>query len=289
MIEIDNFSTEMSSDWPKKPISWIKERVLYLSIPFTWNLPSVKSSLLQRSIFWETAVVGGPAVELMPGYLSGLDHVTIGYDYPGVLQKINPTATRTTIGCVRKCGFCGIGKGLIEPGGLKCLDDWPDLPTICDNNILASPTEHFDRVIDRLKKHKDVDFNQGIDARLLTKYHAKRLSELKIKKHSIRLALDEIKYADGWLIAFDKLRSAGIAKSKISSYALIGFNSDPKEAWFRCEWIEKQGVKALPMWFHKLDQLKKNIVTKDQKALGWNDYERRRIMQWFYKHKKAVK
>lgn len=278
----------MKTEWPKKPISWVKDRVLFMSIPFTWDLPSARSALLQRSLFWETAVVGGPAVELMPDYLSGMDHVTTGHDYPGVMQKINPMATRTTTGCVRKCGFCGIGKGLIEPGGLKCLDDWPDLPVICDNNMLAAPLRHFDRVVDRLEKHIDVDFNQGIDARLLTEYHANRLSRLKIKKHSIRLALDVVGDSGRWLTAFDRLRSAGIAKSKISSYALIGFNSDPAEAWLRCEWIEKQGVMVLPMWFHRLDQLEKNIVTDDQAELGWNDYERRKIMQWFYKHKKAV-
>ena len=41
------------------------------------------------------------------------------------------------------------------------------------------------------------------------------------------------------------------------------------------------------MWFHELDVMEKNTVTPKQAALGWNDYERRRIMQWFYQHKKA--
>jgi len=55
-----------------------------------------------------------------------------------------------------------------------------------------------------------------------------------------------------------------------------------------CEYVEKHGVKPLPMWFHELDALQRNIVTERQKELGWNDYERRRLMQWFYQHKKAV-
>ena len=69
----------------------------------------------------------------------------------------------------------------------------------------------------------------------------------------------------------------------------MGFTSDPQEAWDRCQFIEAHGVKAMPQWFHALDQLEHNVVTERQAALGWNDYERRKVMQWFYKHKHAVK
>ena len=73
------------------------------------------------------------------------------------------------------------------------------------------------------------------------------------------------------------------------SYALVGFDSDPGEAWDRCKWIESHGIKALPMWFTELDALERNKVTDKQKALGWNDYERRRIMGWFYKHRETAR
>jgi hypothetical protein len=35
--------------------------------------------------------------------------------------------------------------------------------------------------------------------------------------------------------------------------------------------------------------LTRYVVTKDQEKNGWTDYERRRLMQWFYQHKQAVK
>lgn len=257
-----------------------------MSIPFTWNLPSVRSALQQKSFFWDRAIVGGPAVKLITNFFEDMQHVIVGNSLPGVLQRINPLATRTTVGCVRRCAFCGVVN--FEPE-FKELADWPDLPEICDNNILAASTNHFDKVVNRLLKHSDVDFNQGLDARLLTNYHANRISEIKgLKKRGIRLALDNMKYYDTWLKAFDKLRSAGIAKRNISSYAIVGFDSDPDEAWARCEFIESHGVRALPMWYHRLDQLKANIVTKGQELLGWNDFKRREIMHWFWKHKKAV-
>lgn len=261
--------------WPKAPTIWIENRTLYASIPFTWDLPKMRNRLMQRSIEWDTAIVGGPGVYLMPSFFDGMDHVSIGYDFPGVLQRVNPMATRTTTGCVRRCPFCAVRT--IE-GRFKELDDWPNLPILADNNLLAAGREHFDRVIDRLKQWGWADFNQGLDARLLSSYHAHRIAE--IKKPIVRLALDSINYAEQWGVAFDVLREAGITLKSIRSYALIGFDSDPSEAWQRCEWIEKHGIKVLPMWFHALDQLEKNIVTDAQAELGWNDYERRRIMQW---------
>ncbi|MDX9893881.1 MAG: hypothetical protein RBS34_00445 [Desulfofustis sp.] len=269
-------------DWPKKPTYWTVGRTLMVSIPFTWELPGVLGKLHQRSMWWDDAIVGGPAVELMPGFFFGLDYVREGHYCPGVLQRVNPMATRTTVGCVRRCGFCAIGTGRIEGEYLE-LSNWPDLPVICDNNLLAASKAHFDRVIDRLVVHGWADFNQGVDSRLLTDYHAARLAE--IKKPTIRLALDHMDYRDKWQHAFDRLRAAGIAKAHISSYCLIGYQSDPRESWQRCQWVESHGVKAYPMWFHALDQLKKNVVTDEQARLGWTDEDRRHIMGFYYKHR----
>ena len=45
-------------------------------------------------------------------------------------------------------------------------------------------------MIDKLKPLSGIDFNQGLDARLLTEYHAERLAELDLKM--VRLAWDHI-------------------------------------------------------------------------------------------------
>ena len=272
--------------WPKAPTCWIDNKILYISIPFTWNLPDVKSMLMQRSLFWNHAVVGGPAIDLMPDFID-LEWVSIDrschkarHPRSDPLKRINPMATRTTIGCIRKCKFCAVPR--IE-GPLVELEDWDDKPILIDNNLLAASQQHFDRVIDRLVKWKWADFNQGLDSRLLTTYHAERLKQ--IKKPMIRLALDDISYQDQWSTAFEKLRAAGIAKTNIRSYALLGFKTGPDEGWKRCEWIESHGIRVLPAWFHELDALRQNDVTERQKELGWTDTERKRIMQWYYQHK----
>ena len=246
-------------------------------------MPEVKRRLCQRSFEWDKALVGGPAIKLMPDYFNGLDWVRTGDHCAGVLQRINPQATRTTSGCPNNCGWCAVPKIY---GRLNEFSEWPDLPIICDDNLLDASIEHFDKVIDRLVVHGWAEFNQGLDTRKLTDYHAIRLAE--IKSPLVYLALDNMEYSEQWVCAYDRLRSAGITKKQLRSYALIGFRSDPAESWQRCNFIESFGVKALPSWYHRLDALEKNAVVKDHIEYGWTDYERRKIMQYFYWHKNAI-
>lgn len=239
--------------------------------------------------------IGGPAVKLakekMPGFFLGCT-AEIDGDIPGVLQRFNPRATRTSVGCIRQCAFCSVplveGQDTLREFGKRQmnLQDWPDLPVIADNNLLANSAAHIDKVCDRLEKHEWSDFNQGTDARLVTEYHAERFARLK--NPTIRLALDSMSYVDAWDRALERLLRAGVAGRNIRTYALIAFGTSPEESWKVCEYIESKKIKVLPMWFHELTALEQNIVTDRQAELGWNDYERRKLMQWFYQHKKAV-
>jgi hypothetical protein len=272
----------MASAWPGGITKWMEDRTLYLSIPFTWLLSRGLATVRQRSTLWDCAIVGGPAVCLMPGFFADVPWVQEG-KAANVLQRVNPHATRTTEGCPNHCRFCAVSR--LEPQ-FRELEDWPDLPILIDNNLLAASIGHLDKVFDRLERWGWADFNQGLDARQLNSYHAERLA--RIGKPLVRLALDHAGQQDTWERAFALLRKHGIALSRIRSYALIGFDSGPDEAWRRCEWLEGHRIKALPMWFHELDALKPNIVTAKQRELGWTDYERRRIMQWYYQHKKAA-
>jgi hypothetical protein len=273
----------MKTLWPKSFLEWRDGDDLCISVPFTFDLPAVRTRVTQLTFDKPKRIrVGGPAVKLMPSYLADLP-MEIGGDYPGVLQRFVPTATRTTTGCLRKCPFCAVPK--VE-GDFMELADWPDGNVVCDNNILRASQAHFDRVCDRLAKWGECDFNQGLDCRLLTHYHAERLYRINAV---CRLALDNPKTMAAWDFAFERLRKAGVTKKNIMSYALVGFDSDPSEAWTRCKWIEAHGVKALPMWFHALDTLNKNAVTQKQAGLGWNDKERTEIMGYFYKHRQAAR
>ena len=274
-----------STHWPKTITRWERDGVGYLSIPFTWLLPKAQRIINQRDAFIDRWIVGGPAVRLMPEFLRGASSHTDEHECTnnGILQRVNPDATRTTLGCPNKCGFCGIGKGLLEGGTFHELSDWPNRPTLIDSNLLAASRRHFDRVIDRLIALGTADFNQGLDARLLTPYHAKRIAE--IPKVIVRLALDSDGYREPWADAVATLLAAGIPKSRIRSYVLCGFRGTPESDRERCEFVESVGVKALPMWYHPLDAMEHNGVTVAQKEMGWTKRKQRELMTWFYWHR----
>jgi len=275
--------------WKAGIVTWEDADTLCISVVFTWHLPTARK--YAEAMNHRRVRIGGPAVALMPHFFFG-SSAEIGGDYPGVLQRWNRLATRTSIGCIRMCKFCSVpnveGKQALEQFGKRQVElpDWPDLPVISDNNLLANSVGHFDRVCDRLERWGWCDFNQGTDARLVTEHHAERIA--RIKQPMVRLALDSMSYVDAWDRALDRLLHAGVAKRNIRTYALMGFGTSPEQCWQTCEYIEKRGIKPLPMWFHELDALERNIVTPRQAELGWNDYERRRLMQWFYQHKEAV-
>ncbi len=266
------------TEWPKNITQWHDGRKGFMSIPFTWLLPTAQRIIAQRQLWVDDWTVGGPAVELMPTFLRG---ATVGHEMLGVLQRVNQYATRTTVGCPKRCGFCAIGRGLIEPE-FRELDDWPDRPVICDNNLLAAGRRHFDRVITDLKEHCWCDI-QGVDASLVTPWHARHF--VKLRRPILRLAVDTDADRDVWARAIDRLLTAGVAKSHIRTYVLCGWKGSPEDDWHRCEFVESFGIKALPMWFHPLNALAYNQITDGQRQRGWDRAGQRQLMQWYYQHR----
>jgi len=275
------------SDWPKAPTAWIEDRQLFVSVPFTWNLYNVRASVSQASFLWDHATVGGPAIRLARIFEAPFewpDGVNVDYgDIPGVLNRVNPIATRTSVGCPNSCGFCGVST--IEPQFSE-LAQWDTKPIVCDNNFLACSSEHRAEVYARLETLNClagiVDFNQGLDAYLLTTWDAERLSKLKA---NCRLACDTASSLGIVKDAVVLLRSAKNALKRIFVYALIGWKDSPFDAWKRCIEIESLGVYCCPMWFHELDAMYWNKVTEKQKALGWDHEKRKHIMGYFWQHR----
>jgi hypothetical protein len=264
------------SDWVKGILNWREARTGYLSIPFSWLLPGALEITRAPNLFIDNWVVGGPATFMVPGFFKDEKNVTVRDSYPGVLQKTNPLATRTTIGCPRRCEYCAIGRGLVEPGGFRELDDWPDLPLVCDNNLLHASTRHFDKVIDRLKKHDEVGINQGLDAALMTQYHANRLAELNMV---VRLAWDDSRHDKELLRAITYLRKAKVPRRKIRCYVLIGYKDSPEDARHRFETLwYGLGIRTFPMRYVPPGHMSKFYVDPDSK---WTDAELKRFMKYW--------
>ncbi|MBI4680061.1 MAG: hypothetical protein HY753_02315 [Nitrospirae bacterium] len=148
---------------------------------------------------------------------------------------------------------------------------------LLDNNVLAS--SQFDKIIDEIKeagfcrgaklnnRNRYVDFNQGIDLRLLTKEKMRRLAELSIKP--LRIAFDHIKLEKEYVKRIEWASEFGI--DNLSNYILYNFHDTPEDFYRRLEinieLNERLGTKifSFPMKYIPIDN-------KDRKHRGkyWN-------------------
>ena len=265
------------SGWSGGYTEWFEGSTAFLSVVFSWLLPEAlqRATWLRASGYHVRA--GGPAVSLNPIYLSNV--VEIGGDVKA-LKHHNPNATFTTRGCVRNCSFCAVPR--IE-GKLRELPDneWESKPIVCDNNLLAASMIHFNHVIDRLGGSgiMGIDFNQGLDARLLNQNHARRLAELHKTKQlkMVRLAWDHIKTEGAFRRAFETLRNSGIPARKISVYVLIGYNDTPEDALYRLSEVWKLKAWPNPMRYQPLNALARNIYV----GKNWSHYELQRYVRYW--------
>src|SRR5512137_336971 len=159
--------------WSNGIAEWVENDTAFVSAVFSWNAQKAYMRCVYLREMGYKVRAGGQAVSMNPDMFSEFD--TSGS--VSALPYHNPDATFTSRGCIRHCSFCLVPK--LE-GDLRELDDWDVKPIICDNNLLATSDQHFDKVIDRLLEHrlKGIDFNQGLDARILTDHHAQRFAEL---------------------------------------------------------------------------------------------------------------
>ena len=144
----------------------------------------------------------------------------------------------------------------------------------CATIFLACSRVHFDRVVDRLKPLSGINYDQGLDARVLTEYHAHRLAELDCK---VRLAWDSVSYESSVVRAVERLRRAGFIKRAISIYVLIGFKDTPEDALYRLRTIRDMGYNPFPMRYQPLDTPKKNSFVGE----GWTHGELVRYMRYW--------
>ena len=174
---------------------------------------------------------------------TGFDLTTV---LPPKIDSMKPKLNMgfTTRGCIRKCKFCVVpGKeGWIRETG-DIYDFWDGKNkeiVILDNNILAVK-DHFKRICRQIKKEKlSVDFNQGLDHRLLDNNIADILKSMRRKEY--RFSFDSLKYENNVRKAIDILHKYEIKWSMW--YVLTGYDTGPAEDLMRLNLLRSHNQKA---------------------------------------------
>lgn len=193
-------------------------------------------------------VNGQPIEDLVPDY-SILEHIE--YQYP----VSDAYFTYTSRGCVRKCAFCGVPalEGMqrdthslshVVEGVNRLYGEKRDL-ILMDNNVVASANfkETIAEILDlgfqrgatlkrgRYNLQRRVDFNQGVDARILCKdpMYLKQLARIALKP--LRIAFDHLGVKKPYSQAIRYAAEAGI--TELSNYMLYNFHDDPKDLFER--------------------------------------------------------
>ncbi len=134
-----------------------------------------------------------------------------------------------TRGCPRKCDFCHVkAKPADGPRAYKVADlseFWNGQKDIvlCDPNILACK-DHIELLEQLAASKARVDFNQGLDVRLMNERNLEVLKRIRLK--SVHLAFD--RYQDKDLVE-PKLTAfklaTGLERHKVSVYVLVNFDT----------------------------------------------------------------
>ncbi len=245
---------------------------IYVTSLFTYSWRAVHQAVrFYKERFEDVPLtLGGIYASLLPEHaaLSGADEVHVGL-FPDaedlmpawdLVPEWNGSVIFASRGCIRKCGFCSVPKLEGRPQALKYgirnqIYRKHTRVILWDNNILgnANWTAIFDQLADI---GLEVDFNQGLDARLLTDEVAQKLAKLKF--HSLRLAYDYKGVGPFVQKALERLEAVGIRRRQVVVYTLYNYLDDPENFKTRVEEILSWGATSYPMRFEPLTSLTKN-------------------------------
>lgn len=167
-----------------------------------------------------------------------------GYDLsvklPEEIEKVKPRINMgfTTRGCIRNCSFCIVPA---KEGDIRIVGNLTDLwdgkskdIKLLDNNILAVP-DHFRMICDQARELKlRIDFNQGLDHRLLTADAVAVLKSIRHKEY--RFSFDSPDQYISVAKAINTLKVGGINTS--FWYVLVGYNTNFKQDLDRLEYLK---------------------------------------------------
>lgn len=212
---------------------------------------------------------GGTGYNMEMKLSDEVEHIMPDYS----LYDLSYSVGFLTRGCIRNCDWCIVPQ---KEGKIRKNADISEFlahnkAVLMDNNVLAS-----DFGIDQLDKIDKlgikVDFNQGLDARLIDNSVAKRLAKIKWLK-PVRLACDQKSQMSVVEKAVKLLRANGCTPRKYFCYVLV---KDINDALERVEFLRSLNVDPFAQPYR--DYQNQTEPTKEQK-----DFARWVNRKWIFK------
>lgn len=183
----------------------------------------------------------------------------IEHIYPD--YSIYPELTKDTAygfltrGCPRGCGFCHVKdkEGRCSYKVADLSEFWRGQKNIvlCDPNILACP-EHPQLLQQLIESKAKVEFNQGLDIRLINDRNLELLKDINLK--NIHLAFDRWEDKDiiePRLREFVKKTGFNRNKGKVMVYILVNFNTTLEQDIYRIQLCRELNISPYPMIYDK--------------------------------------
>ena len=221
-------------------------------------------------------VYGGTGYDSPMTLPEDCEHIMPDYDIYGVNQSYG----FLTRGCIRKCKHCIVPE---KEGNIKPHADIEEFLVhkeciLMDNNVLAC--DHGIEQIEKIARLGiKVDFNQGLDARLIDDSIARRLARVKWL-HPVRLACDSQSQMESLHRAVELLRWYNVSPRRYFIYMIV---KNISEAMERAKFIKGLYCDAWAQPFR--DPKNKEKPTQEQKdfsrwvnhgrifnSVPWEDY-----------------
>jgi len=218
--------------------------ITYASCVFTWNAK-------RKATVPEGAIIGGPGIDLKAQLSPEVEHMKPDYSlYPNIAPPWKDASIGfTSRGCIRRCPWCIVPDK--ESGGIKpwarIYEFWDRRHKkikLLDNNLLATPNWR-QTMEDLIAEDVEVDFNQGLDIRLLNEENLDYLK--RVKARELRFAFDHIGYEKALREGIELLLANGLGSRKLSFYFLYGFPVIEQECVERVKILASYNVEVYPM------------------------------------------
>lgn len=181
-----------------------------------------------------------------------VEHIMPDYSLYGITDTAYGFLSR---GCPRGCSFCHVapkeGKKTYKVADLSEFWNGQKNIVLSDPNILACP-QHEDLLTQLADSGAWVDFNQGLDIRLMTERKAELLNKIKVKE--IHFAWDNYHDKDIVLPKFKLFSELGKFKPHSHNaivYVLTNFNSTIEQDLERIYTLRELGYWAYIMVYDK--------------------------------------